>query len=156
MAVRSAGLLIYRRRNKRLEVFLIHPGGPFWARRDEGSWSIPKGEYGPEEAPLDAARREFTEETGWAAPKTCVPLGDVRQKAGKIVSAWAAEGDFDPATLKSNTFEMEWPRNSGNSQEFPEVDRGDWFTMERAMSKILPAQAPLLERLSVLLTTSDG
>jgi predicted NUDIX family NTP pyrophosphohydrolase len=129
-------------------VLLVHPGGPFWARRDAGAWSIPKGEYAEEEDPLDAARREFAEELGRPAPdRPAIALGEVRQKAGKLVTAWAVEGDLDPATVVSNTFAMEWPRGSGRLREFPEVDRAEWFTLEEAAVRILEGQRPLLDAL---------
>ena len=144
----SAGLLPCRSSNGQLEVFLVHPGGPFWAQKDAGAWSICKGEYGPDEDPLAAARREFTEETGFVAEGEFVSLGRVRQKGGKEVAAWICRGDFDPALLRSNTFEMEWPPKSGRLQSFPEVDRAAWFTLEEARAKILASQLPFLDRLS--------
>jgi predicted NUDIX family NTP pyrophosphohydrolase len=145
----SAGLLVYRRVAGRLEVLLVHPGGPFWAKRDEGSWSIPKGEYEPGEDPLEAAVREFGEELGLAPPSAAdaVPLGEVRQASGKRVSAWALEGDVDVDDVRSNTFPMEWPPRSGRIQEMPEVDRAGWFDLETARRKLLKGQAPLLDRL---------
>jgi predicted NUDIX family NTP pyrophosphohydrolase len=145
----SAGLLLYRRAGAGLEVLLVHPGGPLWARKDDGAWSIPKGEYTDGEDPLAAAMRELEEELG-AAPALgeLVDLGEIRQKGGKVVRAWAAEADLDPETLHSNTFEMEWPPRSGHRQEFPEVDRAAWMTPEQAKIKINPAQAELLERLA--------
>ncbi len=144
----SAGLLLHRTRDGALEVLLAHPGGPFWAKRDEGAWSIPKGELDEGEDPLAGARREFAEELG-AAPPDGEPLalGEVRLKSRKRVVAWALEGDFDPAALRSNTFEMEWPPRSGRLQAFPEVDRVAWFDVETARAKLLPAQVPLLEAL---------
>jgi predicted NUDIX family NTP pyrophosphohydrolase len=145
---RSAGILLYRRVNGELEVLLVHPGGPFWARRDAGVWSIPKGEYEPGEEPLDAARREFEEELGSPPPPgQPVDLGEVRQKAGKLVRAWALTGDLDVDRIQSNTFAMQWPPGSGRMQEFPEVDRGQWFATDQAREKINPAQIALLERL---------
>jgi len=147
VAEKSAGLLMYRRRGGGVEVFLVHPGGPFWAKKDEGAWSVPKGLYEEGEDPLEAARREFTEETGFAVTGELLPLGTVRMKSGKTVAAWAFEGDADPAALKSNTFEMEWPPRSGRMQKFPEVDRGAWFPLEEARVKIVKGQRPLLERL---------
>jgi predicted NUDIX family NTP pyrophosphohydrolase len=149
MATRSAGLLLHRTTaDGTIEVLLVHPGGPFWARRDAGAWSIPKGEYAEEEDPLDAARREFAEELGRPAPdRPAIALGEVRQKAGKLVTAWAVEGDLDPATVVSNTFAMEWPRGSGRLREFPEVDRAEWFTLEEAAVRILEGQRPLLDAL---------
>ena len=145
---RSAGILLHRRREGRLEVLLVHPGGPFWANRDEGAWTIPKGEYEEGEDALDAARREFTEETGFAVEGPFRELAPVRQRSGKIVRAWAVEGDCDVAAIRSNTFCMEWPPRSGRTAEFPEVDRGEWFTIEEARVKILAAQAPLLDELA--------
>ena len=148
MPRRSAGLLLYRRRPRGVEVLLVHPGGPFWARKDDGAWSIPKGEHGPGEEPLAAARREFTEETGAAPPEgQAVALGAFRQPSGKIVEAWAVEGDFDLASLKSNTFTMEWPPRSGKTREVPEVDRAGWFTPEDALRKLIKGQRPILEAL---------
>ena len=148
MPRRSAGLLLYRRRQRGVQVLLVHPGGPFWARKDEGAWGIPKGEYSPGEDPLAAARREFAEETGAVPPAgEAVALGAFRQGSGKIVQAWALEGDFDPARLKSNTFTMEWPPRSGRTLEVPEVDRAGWFTPEEAMRKLLEGQRPILEAL---------
>ncbi len=139
---------MYRRRNQRLEVFLVHPGGPFWANKDLGSWSIPKGEYTEEEAPLEAAKREFEEETGFAAHPDFLELGSVRQTGGKIVSAWAFEGDCDPSKLMSNSCQMEWPARSGRVIEFPEVDRGAWFSIAEAREHILRSQKPFLEVLT--------
>src|SRR5262245_47370846 len=148
MPQHSAGLLLYRRRRGGVEVLLVHPGGPFWARKDEGAWSIPKGEYGPGEDPLAAARREFAEETGAGPPSGDVAaLGAFRQPSGKVIDAWAVAGDFDPATLKSNTFTMEWPRRSGKMLEFPEVDRAGWFSPEEAARRLIKGQRPILETL---------
>jgi len=129
-------------------VFLVHPGGPFWSRKDAGAWSIAKGEYEPDEEPLDAARREFREETGFEASGEFVPLGEVKQAGGKVVAAWAFRGDFDAAAIVSNTFEMEWPPRSGRLREFPEVDRAAWFTLEAARVKMLESQRSFLERLA--------
>ena len=130
----------------------MHPGGPFWARKDEGAWSIPKGEYEPGEDPLAAARREFAEELGSPPPGGDVrDLGEVVQKGGKRVRAWAVEGDFDPATIVSNTFEIEWPPRSGRRRSFPECDRAEWFTLDAAGAKLLGAQRPFLDRLRRLL-----
>jgi predicted NUDIX family NTP pyrophosphohydrolase len=140
----SAGILLYRR-NPRLEVFLIHPGGPFWAKKD--AWSIPKGEYEPSEDPLAAARREFAEETGSPIDGHFVALGQIRQPSGKQVIAWAVEGDFDPGRLVSNTCLVEWPPRSGKEIEIPEVDRGAWFSLESARKKIFRGQGTLLDRL---------
>jgi predicted NUDIX family NTP pyrophosphohydrolase len=140
---------MYRRRRNELEVFLVHPGGPLWARKDVGAWSIPKGEFiTGEEGPLEVAQREFTEETGLAAAGPFLELGDVKQPGGKIVTAWAFEGDFDPVNLKSNTFTMEWPPRSGRQTEFPEVDRGAWFSIDDARSRLLKGQIPFLDRLA--------
>lgn len=156
MAKRSAGLLLYRRRAT-LEVFLVHPGGPFWAKKDLGVWSIPKGEIEPGENPLAAAMREFTEETGFAVPGPARGLGTVQQSSGKLVSAWAIEGDCDPDALKSNLCEVEWPSRSGRRIEIPEVDRGAWFSLEEARQRILAGQQPLLQRIEEMLArTSPG
>ncbi len=143
----SAGLLLYRRSGTHIEVLLVHPGGPFWARKDLGAWSIPKGEFDPSEHPLEAAKREFAEETGTAIEGRFLPLAPVRQAGGKTVHAWAVEGRFDPGTLRSNTFSLEWPRGSGQMRQFPEVDHAAWFPLEEARKKILEAQAPLLDQL---------
>jgi predicted NUDIX family NTP pyrophosphohydrolase len=148
---RSAGILLHRRRGGALEVLLVHPGGPFWARRDEGAWSIPKGEYLEGEEPLMAARREFEEELGSAPPAgEAADLGEIRQKGGKLVRAWAIVGDLDPDTILSNTVELEWPPRSGRRIEVPEVDRAGWFGLEEARSKLNPAQVALLDRLAQL------
>ena len=149
-AKRSAGILLFRRNGGEPEFLLVHPGGPYWARRDEGAWTIPKGEVEAGEETRACALRELREELGPApelAPEELIELGDVRQKSGKTVSAWAAEGEFDPADLDSITFAMEWPPRSGREREFPEVDRAGWFGAERAREKILPAQAPFIDRL---------
>ena len=146
MAKRSAGLLLYRRRPD-LEVFLVHPGGPFWKNKDEGAWSIPKGEYAEGEEPLAAALREFEEETGTKPDGAFVPLGEIRQAGGKIVTAWAVEGDLDEAAIRSNTFTVELPRGSGRMVEFPEVDRAAWYPLAEARRKILSGQIDLLDRL---------
>jgi predicted NUDIX family NTP pyrophosphohydrolase len=143
----SAGLLMYRRRPDGLEVFLVHPGGPFWAKKDAGAWSIPKGEFAEDEAPLDAAKREFQEETGFTAEGDFVELGQVRQAGGKLVSAWAVEGDLDPAMLVSNVCLIDWPPRSGRKMEIPEVDRGEWFTVDAAREKILKGQVVFLDLL---------
>jgi predicted NUDIX family NTP pyrophosphohydrolase len=154
MPARSAGILLYRRRGDQLEVLLVHPGGPFWARRDVGVWSIPKGEYDPGEDPLVAARREFEEELGVPAPAgPAEDLGEVRQAGGKLVRAWALAGDLDASATTSNTFALEWPPRGGKMIEVPEVDRAEWFTLERAREKINPAQVELLDRLSERATT---
>jgi predicted NUDIX family NTP pyrophosphohydrolase len=144
--------LLYRRSNGRLEVLLAHPGGPFFARKDAGHWTIPKGEVDPGEEPLDVARREFEEETGHAVPaRTLVDLGSIVQKGGKVVHGWAAEGDLDPAAAVSNTFELEWPPRSGRVQTFPEVDRVEWFATDEARARIRDTQAPLIDRLEASL-----
>jgi predicted NUDIX family NTP pyrophosphohydrolase len=145
---RSAGLLLHRRRGGELEVLLVHPGGPFWAQRDAGAWSIPKGEYEPGEEPLAAARREFAEELGSEAPPgEPLDLGEIRQKSGKVVHAWAIAGELDPETVHSNTIEIEWPPRSGRTIEVPEVDRAEWSPLALARERINPAQAELLDRL---------
>jgi predicted NUDIX family NTP pyrophosphohydrolase len=148
----SAGILLYRRTNGRLEVLLAHPGGPFFARKDAGHWTIPKGEVEPAEEPLDVARREFEEETGHAVPDgALVDLGSIVQKGGKIVRAWGAEGDLDPAAAVSNTFELEWPPGSGRIETFPEVDRVEWFAADEARARIRDTQAALIDRLEASL-----
>jgi predicted NUDIX family NTP pyrophosphohydrolase len=153
MTRRSAGIVLYRRSGGQLGVLLGHMGGPLWARKDAGAWSIPKGEYGPDEDPFVAACREFHEEIGLPVPATeFVDLGEVRQAGGKIVRAWAAGGDIDPATVVSNTFEMEWPPRSGIIGTFPEIDRAAWFDLPTAHDKIVAGQRPLLERLGELLS----
>lgn len=156
MPKESAGLLVYRQRAGEIEVFLVHPGGPFFAKKDAGAWTIPKGELGADEKPLAAARREFTEETGFVLDGPFLPLGSVRQSAGKIVHAWAVEADCDPAAIKANTFELEWPPHSGRRQEFPEIDRAAWFPLKRAAEKILAGQQPLLDRLADQVRWSDA
>lgn len=144
----SAGLLVYRRGPSGIQVLLVHPGGPLWARRDEGAWSIPKGEHGPEEDALAAARREFREELGQDPPDgEPLALGEVRQPGGKRVTAWALEGDLDVGEVRGDTFEMEWPPRSGRIARFPEVDRAGWFDPEEARRKLLPGQVPFLDRL---------
>jgi len=147
MPKRSAGLMMYRRRNHEIEVFLVHPGGPFWSKKDLGAWSIPKGEYLEGEEPLAAAMREFEEETGFSPQGNFIGLGDLKQPGGKMVTAWAFEGDCDPAQLKSNTFLMEWPPRSGRQIEVPEVDRGCWYAIEDARQRLLPGQRAFLDRL---------
>ncbi len=151
MAKSSAGLLLYRIREGAVEVFLVHPGGPFWAKKDLGAWSIPKGEIAEGEDPLEAARREFKEETGFRPEGEFREFEPVRQRSGKVVHAWAVEGDCDPTAIRSNTFEMEWPPRSGRRQEYPEVDRAGWFGLDRAKEKILEGQRPLLAQLQLLL-----
>jgi len=151
-ARRSAGILLYRDGTHGLEVLLVHPGGPFWARRDAGAWSIPKGEYGDDEDPRACALREFAEETGTVLPPgELVELGSVTQKSGKVVSAWATEGDLDADAVRSNTFTIEWPPRSGRSATFPEIDRAGWFGLEAARERVVPAQADFLDRLAELL-----
>jgi predicted NUDIX family NTP pyrophosphohydrolase len=149
----SAGVLLHRHRDGgRREVLLGHMGGPYWARKDEGAWSIPKGEYTPDEEPLAAARREFAEELGAPVPADVryEPLGPVRQRGGKVVTIWAAEADFDASAIASNTFEMEWPPGSGRRQSFPEIDRAGWFEIPVARLKIVPGQVEFLDRLFTL------
>jgi predicted NUDIX family NTP pyrophosphohydrolase len=149
VGAQSAGILLHRRRDTELEVLLVHPGGPFWARRDAGAWSIPKGEYEAGEDPLAAARREFAEELGSSPPDGPLQdLGEVRQKSGKRVRAWSLAGDLDVTAVHSNTFELEWPPRSGQIIEVPEVDRAEWFALKEARRRINPAQAELLDRLS--------
>ena len=148
--LRSAGILLFRRTGGGTEFLLVHPGGPFWARRDAGAWSIPKGQIEEDEEPRACAIRELGEELGPVPPlrtDQLLELGTIRQRAGKVVEAWAAEGDFDPARLDSNTFSFEWPPRSGKEQEFPEVDRAEWFALAAAREKIIPAQAEFLDRL---------
>ena len=143
----SAGVLLFRRREAVIEVCLVHPGGPFWARRDVGAWTIPKGEIEPGEDPLAAARREFAEETGSPVEGPFTSLGSVRMRSGKVVHAWAAEGDLDVTTMRSNVFTLEWPPRSGRQQQFPEADRAAWFAIDEARRRILAAQAPFLDAL---------
>jgi len=144
---RSAGVLMYRRGASGLELLLVHPGGPFWKNKDLGAWSIPKGEYAEGEDPLAVAKRELEEETGARPSGDFLPLGDVVQGGGKIVTAFALAGDLDPATLRSNTFELEWPPRSGRKASFPEVDRAQWFSPAEAQAKILKGQSELIARL---------
>ena len=154
MTVESAGLVLYRVRDGKTEVLLVHPGGPFWKRRDEGAWSIPKGEMGPGESPLDVARREFQEELGVPSPEgEVLPLGSVRQAGGKVVHAWAAPGDLDVSRVSSSTFAIEWPPRSGRTQEFPEVDKAAWFDLDAARRVILAAQGAFLDRLEAQLSS---
>ncbi len=148
----SAGIVMYRMRDGVLQVFLVHPGGPFWAGKDLGAWSIPKGLLNPDEDPLAAAQREFEEETGFKVPGHFIPLAPVKLKSGKVVQAWAVEGDCDPSAIRSNTFSMEWPPRSGRQQEFPEVDRAAWFEFEEAKKKINQGQVGLLEELQHILS----
>jgi predicted NUDIX family NTP pyrophosphohydrolase len=151
MPKRSAGLLLYRRGSESMQVFLVHPGGPFWAKKDLGAWSIPKGEYAEGEDVLMAARREFAEETGFPAPDNSIALGELKQAGGKIVTAWAAEGDCDPEKLASNLCAIEWPPRSGRKIEIPEVDRGAWFSLDEARERILKSQQPFLDQLARML-----
>ena len=144
----SAGVLLFRRVGREIEALLAHPGGPFWKNKDDGAWSIPKGEYADNEDPLAAAKREFAEETGLTLSGDFIPLGEVRQPGGKVVAAWAAEGDFDTKLLRSNTFSIVWPPKSGKLRKFPEIDRAEWFSLGLARRKILEGQAELLDRLA--------
>ncbi|MFY0533239.1 NUDIX domain-containing protein [Nannocystis pusilla] len=155
MPKQSAGILLFRGHGPDLEVLLVHPGGPLWARKDAGAWTIPKGEFGPDEDPLTAARREFAEETGVALAGPFHALSPIRQRAGKVVHAWACRGDCDPAALRSNTFEIEWPPRSGKRQSFPEVDRAEFFSLAAARPKINPAQVDLLDELARLQVALD-
>ena len=141
----SAGILLFRRRGNDLEFFLVHPGGPFWAKKDDGAWSIPKGEYEAAEDPLEAAKREFLEETGSAIDGDFLPLTPLKQPSGKVISAWSVQGDIDPGALRSNLFEMEWPPRSGKKAQFPEVDRGSWFSPDVARRKLSPGQVPFVD-----------
>lgn len=153
MAKESAGLLLHRERDGLIEVLLVHPGGPFWQRKDDGAWSIPKGEIGADERPVDVARREFTEELGAPAPSgDWTSLGTIKQAGGKLVHAWSASGELDPAQIVSVTFELEWPPRSGRQAAFPEVDRAAWFGLEEARRKILASQQGLIDRLEKILT----
>ena len=156
-AKRSAGLLLYRLRDGRLEVLIAHMGGPFWARKDEGGWSIVKGEYEEHEDPLAAARREFLEETGSEPPVgTALALGEVRQPSGKRIVAWAIESDFDADSIRSNTFTIEWPRGSGRQQEFPEIDRARWFDTQTARRKLVKGQVPFIDLLERQVLTGEA
>ncbi|HYA28347.1 MAG TPA: NUDIX domain-containing protein [Acidobacteriota bacterium] len=150
----SAGLLVFRRRGE-IEVFLVHPGGPFWSKKDAGAWSVPKGEIGVGEDPLQAAKREFQEETGFKIDGEFYPLDAVKQSGGKVVQAWAVEADCDPAQLRSNRFSMEWPPKSGKTQDFPEVDRAAWFNVEEARKRINAGQIGLLDQLISRLATRN-
>ena len=147
MQKKSAGILLYRSQHKDPEVFLVHPGGPFWAKKDDGAWSIPKGEFDDDEDPLDAAKREFEEETGIKISGEFNPLAPIKQKSGKLVFAWAVEGNIDPARIKSNSFEIEWPPKSGKKMSFPEIDRAGWFNLMEAKKKINPGQSALIKEL---------
>src|SRR5690242_18241841 len=155
MAKRSAGLLMYRRSGGDLALLLVHPGGPFWAKKDLGAWTIPKGEYAPGEDPLAVAQREFAEETGARPRGEFRPLGDIVQAGGKRVTAWAVEGEFDPAALVSNSFETEWPPRSGRRRAFPEVDRAEWFAPDAARQKINAGQRAFIDRLVKLVGTGE-
>ena len=153
----SAGLLVYRSRSGVIEVLLVHPGGPFWAKRDDGAWSVPKGEHGPMDAPLEVAEREFNEELGVGPPPgEKIALGEIRQAGGKRVVVYAVEGDFDTDVAISNSFEMEWPPRSGNRASFPEIDRAEWFSLDAARSKLLAAQVPFLDRLAEALAPPES
>lgn len=156
MPVTSAGLLLYRRTGATLQVLLVHPGGPFWQRKDLGAWTIPKGEVDDGEALLDAARREFQEETGFAVDAPATAIGHVRLTSGKVIHAFAAEGDLDATQVRSNTFELEWPRGSGRRQTYPEIDRAEWFDVAEARKRILPAQATLLDALTDVLRQQES
>jgi len=147
---------MFRRRGGSFEVLLAHPGGPFWSRKDVGAWSLPKGEIDADEEPLAAARREFTEETGFAAPGPFIELGEAKQASGKVVAAWACEGDADPAAMASNLFEMEWPPKSGKTAAFPEIDRVDWFAPPEALQRIVRGQRAFVERLAAHLMQSGA
>lgn len=147
MPQKSAGILLYRLQNNILEVLLVHPGGPFWIKKDEGAWTIPKGELNEEEDPLNAAIREMEEETGVAVKGNFIELTPVKQKSGKLVYAWGLEYDLNPTEIKSNTFEIEWPPRSGKKKTFPEVDKAAWFGMDEAKQKINTGQIPLIEEL---------
>jgi len=151
----SAGILLHRLRGSGIEVFLVHPGGPFWAKKDAGAWSIPKGEFEAGEDPLEAAKREFKEETGFAVAGNFIELTPVKQPGGKVVYAWAVMGDCEADSIKSNTFSLEWPPRSGKRKEFPEVDRAGWFTPEVAREKILKGQLNFLEELKRMIENSS-
>jgi predicted NUDIX family NTP pyrophosphohydrolase len=155
MPKRSAGLLMHRRRPHGVEVFLVHPGGPCFAKKDLGAWTIPKGEYLEDEQPLEAAKREFQEETGFPVPETFLDLGSIKQAGGKIVSAWAFEGDCDPSKMISNYCEVEWPPRSGRLIAIPEADRGAWFSIDEAKARIKSTQIPLLDRLTTALNLTN-
>jgi len=147
---------MFRHRGAAVEVLLAHPGGPFWARRDEAAWTLPKGEIGVDEDPLAAAQREFREETGFTSTPPFLPLGELRQKSGKRITAWAFEGDADPARLESNLFEMEWPPRSGRMQSFPEIDRLRWFGLDEARVKLIAGQVPFIDALQRTLAGGDA
>jgi predicted NUDIX family NTP pyrophosphohydrolase len=157
MAKLSAGILMYRRSPRGIELLLAHPGGPFWASKDQGAWSIPKGEYDEGEDALIAAKREFAEELGSALPaRPCLDLGAIKQPSRKVITAFAVEGDFDPAALVSNHFELEWPPKSGRKQSFAEIDSAQWFSVSEAREKIQPGQAEFIDRLLEYLGHSSG
>lgn len=156
MPVISAGLLLYRRSPSAIEVLLVHPGGPFWRRKDFGAWTIPKGTVGTDEGLLEAARREFAEETGVRIDAPAQPLGHIRLTSGKVIHAFAVEGTLDATQVRSNTFELEWPRGSGRRHTYPEVDRAGWFSLADARRRILPAQVPLLDALAQLLAAAEA
>jgi len=155
MSKKSSGLLACRRRAGHVEVFLIHPGGPYWARKDDGAWSIPKGEFTAEN-PLEAAKREFIEETGFQTGGPYTALTPIRQPSGKLIHAWAFKGDYDPAAIRSNTFSMEWPPGSGMMRDFPEADRAGWFSIEKAREKIVRGQAGFIDELEKLLESNKN
>lgn len=155
MVKKSAGILLYRLTNQILEVLIVHPGGPFWAKKDLGVWSIPKGEFTDEENPLDAAKREFIEEIGIDISGDFIELTPIKQNSGKFIYAFAAQGDINPKTIKSNTFEMEWPPKSGKKQIFPEIDKGEWFNILQAKQKLLGPQAALIDELANKLNLTD-
>ena len=152
----SAGILLYRQREGNVQVFLVHPGGPFWVGKDDGAWSIPKGEYSDGDDPLVTAKREFFEETGFEVTGACYPLSSLMQPSGKVVSAWAVKGDLNAADVKSNTFALEWPPRSGKMQEFPEIDRGGWFDLSTARTKLLPGQRGFLVQLQKFLAENQS
>ena len=156
MPKQAAGILLYRQTARGLEVLLAHPGGPLWARKDLGAWTIPKGQFGDDESALEAARREFEEEMGSPASGQFVELGSIRQPSGKIVHAFTAEADFDTSSVKSNLFTLEWPPRSGKIGQFPEIDRAEWFAVEEARKRILKGQEPFLDRLLTLLKSTAG
>ena len=152
----AAGILLYRRGSRGLEVLLAHPGGPLWARKDLGAWTIPKGQFNGDERPIAAAKREFEEEMGSPPSGEFVEIGSIRQPSGKVVHAFVAESDFDCSTVQSNLFSLEWPRKSGQRAQFPEVDRAAWFSIEEARTKILKGQEPFLDRLLTLVNSATG
>ncbi len=147
MSLHSGGVLLYRFRGDELQILLVHPGGPFWKKKDEGAWSIPKGQFEENESPLDAAKREFKEETGFDADGNFVDLGSIKQSSKKIIHAWALESDLDETKIVSNNFELEWPKNSGRMKEFPEIDKAGWFNIEQAKKKMQKGQLGFINRL---------